>query len=360
MKSYLEDTNRLYDRIYAPFQAHRLSALRESEQVILKNLGEVGLSVSDLSTSTVLNVGTGRESVVFHELGARTVYHFDISPSSVESLRDYCTAVRATNVHSRVQDVCEPDALGLHNAVDLCYLRGVLHHLGDPGTACVNLIRATRPGGGLVHFRIYRSGSFFFLVAQFARALVNASEFDVTYTLASERFGDESDPKGLVSESMDHLFVPTLSLWDVRHLDAWFAHAGLRALHTAPSADYDHNDLSAASRGFSLHYQREGVLPDPQELAPFPDSVDQIDGLVFREPALVHTVELMRTARIHAGEWDADTRIALALDCIEAAFTWRPPFPVNAVDAHARLDALIETRVIGGPTGSQIGVRQAP
>lgn len=81
MKNKTHDTqmSAVYDHIYQSFYAFEKEAMKATRNLILKNLGEIGLSISELPSINVLNVGTGREALVFHELGAKQIFHFDVS-----------------------------------------------------------------------------------------------------------------------------------------------------------------------------------------------------------------------------------------------------------------------------------------
>lgn len=334
-------TVRLYDTIFSSFQDFDPSALEESHRIIIQCLMEAGFDEADLPTLGVLNVGTGREAVVFNSLGAAEVYHFDLSPRSVRSLTSWCSHGGISNVVSRQADICLPGSVQTTSPVDLCYLRGVLHHLERPDVAVRNLRQVTKPGG-VLHFRIYKSGSFFFFVASFARSLVTNEDFEATFRAASEMFGDEGNPKGRTSETMDHLFVPVLSLWDVEELDGWFARHGLLPQPRSPFFPYDHEDLSVASRAVSLYYRREkdDISWDDE---PFPDSRSQETDIYYHEDYVGESLSLMPLVRGAVQTWDSRDRVQLAVDCMSTAFTWGEGAPGNAREAHRRFAEVLKS-----------------
>lgn len=336
------ETVHLYDTIFDGFQNHRPEALAESTTVVQRVLREAGITPERLTAMNVLNVGTGREAVVFQRLGAQRVCHFDLSPKAVGALGEWVRELGVSNVTTRVADVCQPGVLGIQEDVDFCYLRGVLHHLAEPDLASTNLIKATRVGG-TIHFRVYQGGSFFFFVAMFARSLVESEDFDLAYHVADAHFGDAEAPKGRVAETMDHLFVPVLSLWDISELDAWFAFMGLTPQHRAPGRSYDHSDLTAGSRGVSLLYTKVGSSTTLEDPPPFPSAIDQESGFDYAESWIKDSLKLFDALRLQARAWSQAARVNVAVACMETAFTWdaQGRSALEEGEAHERLQRVL-------------------
>lgn len=341
-ESRTSETIQLYDTIFRSFQDLEQTGLDESRAIVMQCLVEAGFDLEHLHRLSVLNVGTGREAVVFYALGVQSVYHYDLSSRSVNSLEKWRRDNSAHTVTTRQADICLPGALDLSAVVNFCYLRGVLHHLEDPSSATRNLIAATRPGA-VMHFRIYRSGSFFFFVASFARSLVTPLDFDLTRQFAATYFGDESDPKGKVAETMDHLFVPVLSLWDVDELDRWFSDQGLLRLHEKKDAPYDHDDLSKASRGVSLYYKRQAQAAVDNYADPFPSSLNPETDFFYQEAYIVEALLLMERVREAARHWDDRARLQLVVKIMATAFTWEGSTPTSGQNAHQKLIDVLTT-----------------
>ena len=77
----------VYSHIYDAFYDFELGAMERARSIICKNLAELGVSTDSLANSRVLNVGTGRETLVFHQLGSGDIFHFDVSVRSVQNLQ---------------------------------------------------------------------------------------------------------------------------------------------------------------------------------------------------------------------------------------------------------------------------------
>ena len=67
----------------------------------MTNLERLGVSSHLLKKMNVLDIGTGRQSLVFHELGANNIFHFDISDKSVEAL----TKLKKPNIKTKYLDI---------------------------------------------------------------------------------------------------------------------------------------------------------------------------------------------------------------------------------------------------------------
>ena len=78
----------VYGHIYGAFYDFKQDAMTHASTIISSNLNELGVAAGSLHKLSVLNVGTGREALVFHQLGAGKVFHFDVSSRSVQNLQE--------------------------------------------------------------------------------------------------------------------------------------------------------------------------------------------------------------------------------------------------------------------------------
>ncbi len=231
----------VYGHIYDAFYDFKQDAMEHARSIISKNLNESGIATDSLPKLNVLNIGTGRETLVFHQLGAGKVFHFDVSSRSVHNLQDLSRKEGFNNIYSNQSDVCETNALGLDKEVDFVYLNGVLHHLHETGIAVKNIASSLKPSAR-VFFRIYRSGLLGFFVVDFIRRVINYKNFELTSKMAAEKFGNIEDPAGIYADVIDDFFVPVLKLFDPRQVDNFFTKNGFQVLMVREFSEYDHSD----------------------------------------------------------------------------------------------------------------------
>ena len=130
----------------------------ELKNNILNNdIKVLGINVDDLKRWTVLNIGTGREAVVFSSLGAKIVEHYDLSEQHVKQTKDYAEKMDLVNLKSFQADVVM-ETLPVE-MYELVYTNGVVHHFSDPVKGIVNLVNSLKKKG-YMYLRFYRSGTF--------------------------------------------------------------------------------------------------------------------------------------------------------------------------------------------------------
>lgn len=78
-KRYRDKMSETYSDIYQDQYNLDPKVVNYATKMIKKNLAEMGVSFRQIKKMNVLNVGTGIETIVFRKLGAKKVYHFDIS-----------------------------------------------------------------------------------------------------------------------------------------------------------------------------------------------------------------------------------------------------------------------------------------
>jgi SAM-dependent methyltransferase len=312
----------VYHNIYQDKYVFRENQLADARMKIAGNLEQLEFPRERLANANVLNVGTGRETFVLHEFGARKVHHFDISDVPVEGLnRLRQSDPKYRNIFSEQLDICA-DPLKVEDGIDLVYLSGVLHHLRDPGAALRNIARVMNPGCH-VYFRIYRSGSILWFINDFCRMFIDYACTEIFDEIFLDRFGETakdrdltySDPiAGAYGSLYDNLFVPVLTLFNLDALDGFFAANGFDVVNPQPRKVYDHDDLGGAANGASVCYRdHHGEFPRPL-MGDFPGHVDQIRGIDYAEGFIFETCRLMleRLPKIQALS-KAD-RLRLAID----------------------------------------------
>lgn len=313
----------VYAHLYQDRYHFKPNEVRNAEEILLKNLKEFGLDASDLAGKSVMDMGTGRQSVAFNHLGAGKVFHFDISPNPVRALNALAQSDKAfANIQSRQLDMCEPNDLAVPGGLDFCYLVGIMQHLHNPAVACANIINQVNPGGR-VYFRNYKSGTLNMLIVECLRRFIPldaGEDFAAHFRNRFPRFVADQDtthgdPLARLYVSLyDHLFVPVLNLYDPCAVDAYFASRGFWVPVAQGHRAYDHNaDMHLGGIGISLYYQRISQTQRPS-MVPFPQPVSQLDHIEYTTPEAKAAVDALRALAQDAKTWNMDKRLDMAID----------------------------------------------
>jgi SAM-dependent methyltransferase len=325
----------VYASIYARHYARHSASLDASRRSIREDLALIGIPARKLPHLTVLNVGTGREALILHELGFGHVEHVDLSPlavASVASLRESSEAY--SSINTAQLDICA-DPLPIDRPLDLVYLNGVLHHLHNPAAA-IDHILACAHADTILFFRVYRSGSLLFFVVDFIRAFVRYDDRVEFHALAETRPWVRSS-QWLASDMWDDFFVPVLRLYPVRCLHDYFGQRGWRPRVKVPLAAYDHTDPTGASDSVALVYEASGAsrMRRPQ----FPATTDQRRDIAFTDRTIQLTVEMMLAVLPALLETSRRKRLGVAMDLYWAA---RQPTGGTPSSRHRRLRAILQ------------------
>lgn len=330
----------VYAHIYQDRYAFDPRAMQAVRERIARNLEEFAISRADLARMNVLNVGPSREVMALHEMGARRIFHFDISDLAVDALLRACEGSPAfANIQSVRRDLCSPEPLPVDEGIDFVYLSGIVHHLHDPTRAMDNVIACLNPGAK-VYIRIYRSGCMAFFCGDFVRHFIGFEDRDVVDAVF-RRLHPEFTPeqKVLYDDLWDNFFVPVQNLFDPAAVHRFFEARGFSVAVPVEIPAYDHDNSSNDGQGVSLYYVLSGAASAGG--APFPRHVDQLADIAYREDYIRRTVELMRAFIERAPQLPPETRAEVAIEVYRHGQLRRMRGPVSAREQHARIQAVL-------------------
>lgn len=330
----------VYGQVYQDLYAFTPVQMRFADAIIRKNLAESGIDVDDLRRMTIFNIGTGREAVAFHRLGARRIYHRDISPRSVNAIKALQTTDPAyRTISTRQMDVCDGTDWQVDEPVDFVYLNGVFHHLHD-GAAAVRQMRTILKPGGRCFFRVYRSGCLAFYVVDALRKILRYEDHDAVTEAFFQRYPESQFQ--IYMGLYDDFFVPVLRLYDPNAVNAYLVLAGFRVSVPQSFVTYDHADTRVSGQAVSLFYE----WGNPGEVTPFdepfPPHIDQLTDITYREPHIRTTNDLMRAFISEAPNLDRRGVIDTALTLHEQGQLYRLRHEVRSEDVHGALQATLK------------------
>jgi 2-polyprenyl-3-methyl-5-hydroxy-6-metoxy-1,4-benzoquinol methylase len=298
-----------------------VNSLDHSKSLILQNLNECNIGLNDLKNMAVLNVGTGREAIVFANLGAREVIHFDIVEKGIESLERYKNNKPTLNViRSYCRDVCQPfDGIYIEK-IDFVYLNGVLHHLHSPSKFVRNISPYLHEKSKLF-FRIYNGGSFHFFVIDFIKKIIRSNMKPIILKKLPEDSTETGSFYTYNTTLLDHFMVPTLKLFDVMELDDYWRILGAKAMHPTCFKNENHEEVGLSTTGISLFYQMQSLGPHVVKEIEFPKHKDQLWDVSFESPEIQKTVKHIKQFLGRLGELTDDEIVDLSLECYELAYS---------------------------------------
>jgi|GEM_PF-5077847 len=328
---YKNQMTEVYGNIYKDYYKYENNVMQQARYFILKNLERLGgVDTAKLKSMTILNVGTGRETLVFHELGANKIFHFDISNKSVEAL----TKLKKPNIKTKQLDICGEEELDIDEKIDIVYLHGIVIHLHDPALAMSRIFKTLNERTKMF-LSLYRSGSFVFFIVDFIRKFISFSDWGKVDILFKEKFPFSNNEKlqgessGKVNEERFHslyscmcddFFVPKVGLYNIKSLHDYFKLYGFSPLKDCDRdfREYDHTDSGIPYQSPLLFLERTS-MEEIKAIPDFPCHVDQMKDITYKEDFIINTIELMGEFLKGVFKMTPDKRIDVALDIYNIA-----------------------------------------
>lgn len=293
--------------------------IAHSKKVIIDDLATLNMTPADLAGMRVLDIGIGRQALVFHLLGANEVDHFDISNEHVNFFRRYIAKHNISKVTSTQADITRVPLTTAR--YDFVYLNGIIQHFDSVEDGLKNLARATRTDG-LLWLYFYRSGSFKRFVVEMLRELIDASDLEQTRDMACALYGCEREEK-IVSQIMDDVFVPFARLFSVDQILETMRLLGF-APYSSQKADpvgpYDHHRTHHSTIIIFRKVRRDVDYETP--VTPVRRPISQLRDIPYREDIINENIRAFEAVRTlvhdrHVGR-DAVIHLCLALHRISS------------------------------------------
>jgi SAM-dependent methyltransferase len=203
--STLSDSNLVYSDVD---NEQVIDSYKQSIKFHLEKSG-VFHKIKDFS---IMDVGTGRQSIAFHKLGVKNIKHYDISVDNIKRMKGFITE---NNLHHELttENVDLVKYRLPKEYFDLVYLNGIVHHFSNTALGLINCMNAVKKGGYLFLY-FYRAGTFPKFIVSILRDLVqdykNVDEYFINAVLF---FSNECTPGFMVSSAMDNFFVPYIHFY---------------------------------------------------------------------------------------------------------------------------------------------------
>lgn len=295
-------------------------------------LTRLGIDPVSLRGKTVLDIGSGWQAIVFHELGCRRVFHLDINPLHSEFLNRYTTERSIDTIISTTTDVCR--SLGPAEAVDLAFVAGVYHHLSDREGFLGQLLPAMAINGEIL-FRVYRSGTWSrWLVGELRSVSVKRLSADVLL-LAYRLLRPHAWDGQFVGDMVDDLLTPQ---WLSFHPDQFDTDAAVLGVDCRCDEQRFAVDFCNRDENFRLKWRRGDSLPQPpyRRLATGCEHTAELALPPLLEE-LQHVLRALLDSLSHHSDRDAAT-VLVSLYFMVRRHTGYDAFRGTAGDAEASVD----------------------
>lgn len=248
--SYETKTEQVYSKIYNDKYNYHPLQIKNTKKNILKNLKQSKIDFKDLKKKNILNIGTGLESVVFNKIGAKKIYHFDLSNRAVKNLKKLSKKKNFTNIISNRKNVVKEKCI-TSEKVDFVFLQGVIHHFNNVEKGLLNIIPNIKVGG-TIFLRIYKSGSISYFYVDLMRKFLDFNSLKLFDKIFKKRFKVITNLSGtikndfynyLYNHCIDNLFVPSFFLIDKKSLISFFKKNGFKNIYQDTYKEYFHDDL---------------------------------------------------------------------------------------------------------------------
>ncbi len=168
-------------------------------------LQQCGYDIAAVRTWNILECGgTGRDALAWSRLGAKNVTHIDLSQENVERLTEFARHNGIGNLQAIHGDILAIDLPT--QSFDVVRSRGVVHHLGDPALGLARYVDWLKIGG-LLHFNVYRAGTFYYYCIKSLRRLVTPDDLP-QYIEACSTLQYSPELAGIL---LDDFFVPHMN-----------------------------------------------------------------------------------------------------------------------------------------------------
>jgi|SaaInlStandDraft_4_1057021.scaffolds.fasta_scaffold29163_2 SAM-dependent methyltransferase len=271
--SFLDDPTEIYQKIDNPdiIDGYKTSMIRDLEKS--------GILLDNLSKYNILDVGTGRQSIVFEKLGAKNISHYDLSLEHVEKLKKYILKNNLNDkINSTFGDLVDLDLP--KEKFDLIYLQGIVQHFSHTGRGLLNCISSLKEGG-VIWLYFYRSGAWPNFLKYMIRDLIKEKFLLEEYFVSAiSIFSPQVEPVIEVSNAMDNFFVSNMHLYSTNTYMDFMENCGLKAISSSRldpiGKDVDHRYAYQSS---VITYQKVDSVDlskvDVNVLSP-KESVDQL------------------------------------------------------------------------------------
>ncbi len=271
------------DKLFRDIDDHEII---ESYRTSMKrDIKRMGISLNEFKNYDVLDVGSGRQAIAFYLLGAKYIYHYDISPYQVGRMKQF---IESNSVKDRITSVCaDLTKIKLPRyRFDLVYLHGIVQHFRHTGIGLRNCMNAVRKGGYLWLY-FYRSGTYIQFIIYLLRDLIKLSTIDdrEVFINATILFSDVIKPNFFVSTLMDNLFVTYSHLYTPKSYISFIHESGFQIVFSSKldpfGKDIDHENAHLSTILCIKRVAEKDLFKCNVDILSPEMSINQLDNTIY-------------------------------------------------------------------------------
>lgn len=226
-------------------------SLDKYERRIINELNIRNLTKDFLKNKTIIDIGTGFQAITASKMGAKFIYHLDISDEQVSWMQQYCKKQGIDNIKSIQCDITKE--IPLQDKIDLVIMFGVWHHLDKPSDFIKNLIPVLNLDNSYIWLRNYRSGSWSRWLVAHLRDIAQNIDALVLEKILQIRY-PQSIFNQWKGDMLDDLFAP---IWQSFHPNQ-FEIENISIIIDKQSREYDFNDCDENFR-VDFHINKDNI-----------------------------------------------------------------------------------------------------
>ena len=192
------------------------------------------LDIKKIKDYTLMNIGTGRESLALLNYNPKIIYHYDISKDNIVKFKKYLKKNEIKKIISRNCDIVNYKLPS--NKFDLIYTHGVVQHFSNPEKGILNCINSLKVGG-VFWLYFYRSGTFQHFVNSMIRTFTKKIEIKNFYKYLLLKNKTKSTNL-FISALMDSAFVDYYNLYHPKSFLNFIKNSGLRVINSSKLSPY--------------------------------------------------------------------------------------------------------------------------
>ena len=181
--------------------------------IILRDLRRMRILGKFFKNMSVLEVGSGRQAVIFEELGFNKVVNVNNSIQTIKDFKKYIIK-KGSSIEANLLDICSDKFNRYKYKFNLIYLHGIIQHVKKPEVAIRNCVKNLKKNG-IIWLYFYQLGSSKYFYTELGRLIVR--KYDIPIEKFKKRFSYLNNDflDGIVDDFYcDHMFLNTFSYYD--------------------------------------------------------------------------------------------------------------------------------------------------
>ena len=248
---------------------------------------QMSISENDLKDKTIMNVGSGRESLGLLKFKPKKIFHYDISRQNIKRFNNYIARNNLeTLITSNELDLSKNNLP--RNKFDFIYLHGIIQHTDHVNRSLKNLILSMKLNGKM-WFYFYRPGSLNIFLGSLQRHLLKNKKIE-----NFKKFLDKRFKKNFVDGIMDDCYVPNRQLFYPNTYNKILKKNGLINFGNSFLKNYDHKvDFLNYHESVVFFLKKNNLLPISVNDLKRKEDVNVLDEKLYTSEKYIKVLQIL-------------------------------------------------------------------